>query len=311
MLRYVLKRFLLLIPVLLVASFMIYGLMALAPGDPGTAILGTDATPEEIKAYNHEVGFDQPFLVRYGRFLGNLLLRGDFGISYRTKQPVMNEILARMPVTATVACLCVITATLVGVPLGVLAAVKQGGLWDTLPTSMAMVIPAIPGFWLGMLLLYVFAFKLDLVPSFGVESPLGYVLPVLANSFAGAARLQRYARSSMVDILQTDYVRTARAKGAKERTVIWQHAMRNGLLPIVTSIAGTLGAFMGGAIVMESLFSLPGLGTLTLTALNMRDTPTVVASALFVSVLFNVIVVLADVVIAFLDPRVKARYSNK
>ena len=293
MLRYVLKRFLLLIPVLLVASFMIYGLMALAPGDPGTAILGTDATPEEIKAYNHEVGFDQPFLVRYGRFLGNLLLRGDFGISYRTKQPVMNEILARMPVTATVACLCVITATLVGVPLGVLAAVKQGGLWDTLPTSMAMVIPAIPGFWLGMLLLYVFAFKLDLVPSFGVESPLGYVLPVLANSFAGAARLQRYARSS------------------KERTVIWQHAMRNGLLPIVTSIAGTLGAFMGGAIVMESLFSLPGLGTLTLTALNMRDTPTVVASALFVSVLFNVIVVLADVVIAFLDPRVKARYSNK
>lgn len=307
--RYVLKRFLLLIPVLLVASFMIYGLMALAPGDPGTAILGTDATPEEIRAYNHAVGFDRPFLVRYGNFLSDLL-HGDLGISYRTKQPVMNEILARMPVTATIACLSVLTAALVGVPLGVLASVKQGGLWDTLPTSMSMVIPAIPGFWLGMLLLYLFAFKLDLVPSFGVEDPLGYLLPVFANSFGSAARLQRYTRSSMVDILQTDYVRTARAKGAKERAVIWKHAMRNGLLPVVTSIGSTLGAMLGGAIVMESLFSLPGLGTLTLTALNMRDTPTVVAAALFVSVLFNTILVLTDLATAFLDPRVKARYSK-
>ncbi len=309
--RYILKRFLLLIPVLLVASFMIFGLMTLAPGDPGSAILGPGAEPEEIEAYNHQVGFDRPFLVRYGSFMKNLLLHGDFGISYRSKQPVMKDILVRMPVTVTLSLLCVFTSAAVGIPLGVLAGVRYGKMWDTLPTSMAMVIPAIPGFWLGMMLMYVFAFRLDLVPSFGVETPLGFILPVLANSAAGASRLQRYTRNSMIDILQSDYVRTARAKGAKERAVIWKHAMRNGLLPVITSMGNTLGIMMGGAIVMESLFSLPGLGTLTLTALKMRDTPTVVAAALFVAVLFNTILVLTDVVIAFLDPRVKARYAKK
>ncbi len=310
MIRYVVKRFLMLIPLVLCITFVVYGLMSLAPGDPASIMLPSNAPQEQKDALNHKLGYDRPFLVKYADFVYNLVFKGDFGISYRTQQPIINEFKTRLPISVTLAFTSLTLAACIGIPLGVLSAVKQYSLLDTIPSVMALTLSAVPSFWFGMMLIYFLAYKLGLFPSYGMGGIEHWVLPTLTIAVVYAAEILRYTRSSMLETIRADYVRTARAKGVAERTVIWKHAMKNGLLPVVTLLGSSFGAQIGGAIVTENLYNLPGLGTLTLLSINMRDTPTVVATSVIFATLYNIILILVDLMYAFIDPRIKAKYSR-
>ncbi len=310
MIRYVAKRFLMLIPLVLCITFVVYGLMSLAPGDPATIMLPSNAPQEQKDALNHALGYDRPFLVKYADFVYNLVFKGDFGISYRTQQPIINEFKTRLPISITLAFTSLTLAACIGIPLGVLSAVKQYSLLDTIPSVMALTLSAVPSFWFGMMLIYFLAYKLGLFPSYGMGGIEHWVLPTLTIAVVYAAEILRYTRSSMLETIRADYVRTARAKGVAERTVIWKHAMKNGLLPVVTLLGSSFGAQIGGAIVTENLYNLPGLGTLTLLSINMRDTPTVVATSVIFATLYNIILILVDLMYAFIDPRIRAKYSR-
>ncbi len=310
MIRYVAKRFLMLIPLVLCITFVVYGLMSLAPGDPASIMLPSNAPQEQKDALNHKLGYDRPFLVKYADFVYNLVFKGDFGISYRTQQPIINEFKTRLPISVTLAFTSLTLAACIGIPLGVLSAVKQYSLLDTIPSVMALTLSAVPSFWFGMMLIYFLAYKLGLFPSYGMGGIEHWVLPTLTIAVVYAAEILRYTRSSMLETIRADYVRTARAKGVAERTVIWKHAMKNGLLPVVTLLGSSFGAQIGGAIVTENLYNLPGLGTLTLLSINMRDTPTVVATSVIFATLYNIILILVDLMYAFIDPRIKAKYSR-
>ena len=307
MIRYVVKRFLMLIPLVLCITFVVYGLMSLAPGDPASIMLPSNAPQEQKDALNHKLGYDRPFLVKYADFVYNLVFKGDFGISYRTQQPIINEFKTRLPISITLAFTSLTLAACIGIPLGVLSAVKQYSLLDTIPSVMALTLSAVPSFWFGMMLIYFLAYKLGLFPSYGMGGIEHWVLPTLTIAVVYAAEILRYTRSSMLETIRADYVRTARAKGVAERTVIWKHAMKNGLLPVVTLLGSSFGAQIGGAIVTENLYNLPGLGTLTLLSINMRDTPTVVATSVIFATLYNIILILVDLMYAFIDPRIKAK----
>ena len=310
MIRYVVKRFLMLIPLVLCITFVVYGLMSLAPGDPASIMLPSNAPQEQKDALNHKLGYDRPFLVKYADFVYNLVFKGDFGISYRTQQPIINEFKTRLPISITLAFTSLTLAACIGIPLGVLSAVKQYSLLDTIPSVMAMTLSAVPSFWFGMMLIYFLAYKLGLFPSYGMGGIEHWVLPTLTIAVVYAAEILRYTRSSMLETIRADYVRTARAKGVAERTVIWKHAMKNGLLPVITLLGSSFGAQIGGAIVTKNLYNLPGLGTLTLLSINMRDTPTVVATSVIFATLYNIILILVDLMYAFIDPRIKAKYSR-
>ena len=310
MIRYVVKRFLMLIPLVLCITFVVYGLMSLAPGDPASIMLPSNAPQEQKDALNHKLGYDRPFLVKYADFVYNLVFKGDFGISYRTQQPIINEFKTRLPISITLAFTSLTLAACIGIPLGVLSAVKQYSLLDTIPSVMALTLSAVPPFWFGMMLIYFLAYKLGLFPSYGMGGIEHWVLPTLTIAVVYAAEILRYTRSSMLETIRADYVRTARAKGVAERTVIWKHAMKNGLLPVITLLGSSFGAQIGGAIVTENLYNLPGLGTLTLVSINMRDTPTVVATSVIFATLYNIILILVDLMYAFIDPRIKAKYSR-
>lgn len=299
-----------LIPLVLCITFVVYGLMSLAPGDPASIMLPSNAPQEQKDALNHKLGYDRPFLVKYADFVYNLVFKGDFGISYRTQQPIINEFKTRLPISITLAFTSLTLAACIGIPLGVLSAVKQYSLLDTIPSVMALTLSAVPSFWFGMMLIYFLAYRLGLFPSYGMGGLEHWVLPTLTIAVVYAAEILRYTRSSMLETIRADYVRTARAKGVAERTVIWKHAMKNGLLPVVTLLGSSFGAQIGGAIVTENLYNLPGLGTLTLLSINMRDTPTVVATSVIFATLYNVILILVDLMYAFIDPRIKAKYSR-
>ncbi len=310
MYRYIIRRIFSLFIVLFCATFLVFGLISLAPGDPASIILGAGSTQAEIDALNHELGFDRPFLTRYLDFVINLVLHGDFGTSYRTRRPIVNEVKSRTPISFTLAFIGITAAACIGIPLGVFTAVKQYSLWDTIPTVISLMFSAMPVFWLGMLLIYFLSLKAGLFPSYGLKTWKGFILPCIAIAMIYAAQQMRYTRSSMLDSIRQDYVRTARAKGASERTVIWKHALKNALLPTITVVGSNFGALIGGAIVLENLFSIPGLGSYTITSINNRDVPALLANTLVISAIYSSILLVVDLLYAAVDPRVKARYSR-
>lgn len=310
MIKYVIKRLLITIPVLLGVCFIVFTILSFTPGDPGRLILGENATQEEVDALNHEFGVDQPFFTRFFNYIKDIVTKFDFGKSYLTQEPVIDGILSRFPITFRLALLSICFTCLLGCSLGVLSAVKQYSLVDNISTVGALFFAAIPGFWLALMLLYVFALKLGWLPSYGVDSWTGYILPVVCMSLTGAAGLLRLTRSTMLETIRMDYVRTARAKGAGEARVVFVHALRNALMPVVTSLGMTFGALLGGTIVTESVFAIPGLGTHILSAIRKKDFPVVMGGTLFLAALFCIIMLIVDLVYAYLDPRVKAKYTK-
>ncbi len=308
--RYVVKRLLLTIPVLIGAIFLVYAIMALTPGDPGTLMLGMTADKEDIDALNHELGYDQPFLVQFVNYLGNVVLHFDFGDSYRTRTPVFNEILQRFPTTLYLALIAIALSSVFGISLGILSAVKQYSVIDNAFTVMAMFFAAIPGFWFGFMLMMLFSLQLGWLPSNGIDTWQAFILPSVTLSVGGAANLMRLTRSTMLETVRQDYINTARAKGASERTIIWKHALKNALLPVITTLGMSFGASLGGAIIIESVFAMPGIGTYIVTAIRQKDLPAVLAATILLSVLFCLIMLIVDLLYAFIDPRIKAKYAK-
>ncbi len=309
--RYILKRCLLIIPITLGVSFIVFSIMAVTPGDPATMILGNGGTQEEIDRINHELGYDKPFLVRYGDYLYKAIIRQDLGTSYQFKTSVWSNIKQRLPVSFRVTAFSLMVASMVGVPIGVLSAVKQYSLFDTIPTVMALFFAAIPTFWLGMMLMLLFCLKLPLFPATGVSAWKGYVLPSLSLGLPYAAQQLRFARSSMLETIRQDYIRTARAKGAPENIVIWKHALKNALMPIITIIGINFSLILGGAVATETLFSIPGLGSMVVTGIKMKDIPMVMGGIIVLSIICSLIMLIVDLLYALIDPRIRAKYSRR
>ncbi len=310
MYKYVIKRLLFTIPVLFGAVFLVFTIMNLTPGDPGRLILGITAKQSDIDALNHQLGVDQPFFVQFFNYLKNMVTKFDFGTSYRTGLPVFDEILARFPATFWLALWSMIVSSIVGIALGIVSAVKQYSVLDNILTTLAMLLSAIPGFWLGLMLMLIFALQLGLLPSNGIADWTGYILPVVTLSLNGAATQMRLTRSTMLETIRQDYIRTAKSKGAPEKVVIWKHALKNALLPVVTAMGMNFGASLGGAVIIETVFGVPGLGMLIVNSIRQKDTPTVMAATLFLAILFCLVMLVVDILYAYIDPRIKAKYQN-
>lgn len=311
MLKFIIKRILLMIPILLGVAFVVFTILDMTPSDPASIILGAGAPQEAIDQLNHELGYDQPFFVRFFSYIEDLFLHFDMGTSYRSGRTVAEEIFSKLPVTILVAFLAMFFATLIGVPLGVLSAVKQYSAADKISTFIALILAAIPTFWLGMMLMTWFSLQLRWFPSSGIGSWKNFVLPTVGLALPYAAQQLRFTRSSMLETIRADYIRTARAKGATEKTVIWKHAMKNALLPVITVTGMNFGGLIGGAVVTESLFALPGLGNLLLTGIRQKDIPVVMGSTIFLAAIFSLIMLVVDILFALIDPRIKSKYMGK
>lgn len=275
MLKYIIKRLLLIIPTLLGVLFIVFAIMNLTPGDPGRQILGISAKQETVDALNHELGYDRPFLVRFVSYLGDLL-HGDLGTSYRTRQPFADEFFSKLPVTLR---------------LGVLA----------------FVLSSIPGFFLGMVLIYLFGLKLGVLPTHGIDEWRSYILPVITLAAGGSAQLMRLTRTTMLEAIRQDYMRTARAKGCTPARMIWKHALKNAILPVLTVMGTSFGSILGGAVICETVFSIPGLGNYVLNAIRNKDIPVVMSSTVFLSTFFCLVMVAVDILYAVIDPRIRER----
>jgi peptide/nickel transport system permease protein len=309
--KYIIKRLILIIPVMLGVSFIIYFIMNLTPGDPATMILGEGAKPAEYAALRTELGLDDPLLIRYGRYILDAC-KGDLGNSYRTNLPVINEIATRFPITFQLALISMILAVVIGIPLGILSAVKQYSATDNIALTLSLMFTSMPSFWLALMLILLFTLKLGLLPSLGMESWKHMILPAIATATGTMASLLRMTRSTMLEVIRQDYIRTARAKGAKENVVIFGHALRNALLPVVTIIGVNFGFALGGTIVIEQVFAIPGLGQLMINSIRTKDIPMVTASVLFAALIASVINLLVDIIYTYIDPRLKTEYgSNK
>lgn len=311
MFAYALNRILQAIPVLLGVSIVTFVLVRLVPGDPVTAMLGTQYNEEQATALRTKYGLDRPLPVQYLVWLGHVM-RGDLGDSVFTGQPVTQAIAERLPVTLELAAIGIAFAVLMGVPLGVISAIRSNRLIDHAARIFGLLGISMPGFWLGTVLILVVSLKLGWLPSGGFKrltlDPVANVrymlLPGLALGTAVAAVVMRTARSSMLEVVQQDYVRTARAKGLRERVVISRHALRNALVPVVTIIGLQAGYMLGGSVVVEQVFSLPGLGRLALQAITSRDYALLQGTILFVAATFVFVNLAVDLLYAWLDPRI-------
>lgn len=310
MCRFITRRLILLIPVLLGVSFIVFSILSLTPGDPVQIRLGDNYTPESYASMKHEMGLDQPYILRYLSYIWNVI-RGDFGKSYTTNNPVVSEIMARFPNTLLLSFCAMLFAIVIGISLGVISATRQYSFLDSTSMVVALIGVSMPNFWLGLMLILVFAARLGWFPSAGFKTFRSLVLPALTLSANSLAIITRMTRSSMLETVRMDYIRTARAKGVNENTVILKHALRNALMPVVTTIGLQFGFSIGGAVLVETVYSWPGLGRLLVEAIKYKDTPLVTAIVIILATMFTVINLFVDVLYAALDPRIRAQYKGK
>ena len=304
LLSFSLKRLGRLLLTVLLISTIVFFIIRVIPGDPALVIAGTDASMEDIAALRRKLGTDQPLAVQYARWLISVA-RLDLGVSLSTGQPVTQLVFERFPLTLTLALLGLVISVALAIPLGVLSAVRRWSAWDYVGMAFSQVGMAVPGFWMGILLLLVFAVKIRLFPLFGANSLRALVLPAISLGFARAAVLLRLTRASMIEELSREYVVTARAKGLTEHMVKYRHALKNALLPVVTMAGIQLGYMLGGAVIIEQVFSLPGLGRLFLTAVHQRDFPLIQGGIIFIALAFTLINFVVDILYSVLNPRIR------
>lgn len=308
MYKYIIKRVLMMIPVIIGLSLLVFAVLKMTPGDPARVVAGAEADEAAVAQIRQELGLDKPLLQQYVDYMLGLV-RGDMGESYTTGKPVFDEIVSRMPTTFILAFSGVLIAVVIGIPLGIISATKQYSFLDNLSTLLALTGVAMPNFWLGLMLILVFALHLGWLPSGGATSWLGYVLPAVTVGVGATANFMRTTRSSMLEVIRQDYIRTVRAKGANERRVIIHHALRNALIPVITVIGLQMGTLLGGAVINETVFSLPGLGSLMINSINRKDEPVVLGCLITFAIVFSLMNLLVDILYAYIDPRIKSQYS--
>ncbi len=306
--KFVGKRILAIIPILLGATFIVFFIMSLAPSDI-TAMIAPDATDAEREELRDSLGLNDPLLVQYGRFVINLC-KGDLGTSFKSKSPVMEELAKRIPYTVMLAFAASLITIIIAIPLGMLAALKQNSLFDSISMAFCLVGVSMPAFWVGLLLMLLFSVKLGWLPLSGATSFKNLILPAMTQSVAGMAAIGRVTRSSMLEVIRQDYIRTARAKGILERTVIFRHAMKNAMLPTITASGLQVGNLLCGGVITETVFSWPGIGRYLVTSISWRDTPCVLGCVVFFVVAISLVNLLVDVLYGFVDPRIKAIYKK-
>ena len=304
MLKYTIKRILMLIPTVIGITLFIYLIMSFVPGDPALLLVGQEATEADIQAMRVSMGLDKPVLVQYLNYMGGVV-RGDFGVSWFTRQPVTAEIVNRLPYTLFLGVFSTMIASLLSIPLGTLTAVKHNTLADYVLTFFCLLFAAMPGFWLGIILQINLSLNTGWFPAYGMGSWKHYVLPVIAVCAASVATNIRATRTWVLHVIRSDYVRTARAKGASEVVVIMKHALRNALLPIVTGFGSAFAGVLGGSVVIETVFAIPGISTYLTNAVKTRDMPIIMGCILVISVFVGVVNLLVDLMYSVIDPRVK------
>lgn len=310
MTRYILKRLLMMIFVILGVVILIFTLLYFTPGDPARQVLGPNADEEAVLALREKMGLDDPFFVRLGRYMYNLFFKFDLGSSYRTKLPVMDEILARFPVTIKLGLWGTLVSLIIGIVTGVISAVKQYSILDEIGNFIAVIGSAMPQFWFGLELSLLFALKWKLLPATGYNGFKYFILPVATMGITGAAGFFRITRSSMLEVIRMDYIRTARSKGQSEFKVIMHHAFKNALIPIITTVGSRIGLILAGSVLIESIFAIPGLGSYMLTAINNRDYPVIQGGVLIIALFISVVMLLTDIVYALVDPRIKSQFKK-
>lgn len=308
MLRYIARRLLLLIPVILGVALITFTMLYFSPGDPAQMTLGEQAGAEQLEQFRELHGLNDGFFVRFFNYVKNAVLHQDLGLSYRNRQSVFAEVALRFPTTLKLAGLGVLVAVAMGIPIGIISATKQYSLFDSISMIFALVGVSMPNFWQGMLMIIFFSVYLGWFPPSGFTNFNQMVLPALTIGTSTAAIITRMTRSSMLEVIRQDYIRTARAKGQKESKVITKHALGNAMIPIVTVIGLQFGYLLGGAVLTESIFAIPGVGRLMVDAIKMKDFPIVQGGVLFIAVTFSLVNLIVDILYAFLDPRVRSQY---
>lgn len=311
MLKYIIKRILLMIPVLLGVIIVVFTLNYMSPSDPVNIIAGAtapDSIKEEIRV---ELGLDQPYHVQLFNYIKGVVTKLDFGKSYITKTDVREDILSRFPTTLKLSLLMITFGSVIGILLGVISATKQNSLFDYIGTFLALVGASLPGFWLSLMLIIVFSLRLGWFPPSDIDTWKGWVLPVVAGGIFPIASIMRTTRANMLEVIRQDYIRTARSKGLSERTVIMRHALSNAIIPVVTIIGMALGGTMGGTMVLEAVFSIPGIGSYMKQGIGQKDTPVIMGCVLFAAFLMSAMNLLVDILYAYIDPRIKAQYAGK
>ena len=296
------------IPVLVGVMFIIFTLMYITPGDPASLLLGERARPEDIAKLRTELGLDDPFLMQFVNYIAKVV-RLDFGTSIATKRPVFTELAARLPNTATLAGLSVLLAIITGIPLGILCATKHNTIFDNIASILGLVILSIPNFWLGLMLILLFSVNLGWLPVSGVTTPLSWIMPMLTIGLSSMGVFMRFTRSSMLEVIRQDYIRTARAKGQKESVVIYRHALKNALIPVITIVGLSFGSLLGGAILTETVFAIPGIGNYMVQSIRTRDFPVVQGGVLIFAFAFSSVNLLVDILYGFVDPRIRSQYK--
>jgi peptide/nickel transport system permease protein len=309
---FIVRRLLQTIPVLFLFSIVVFTVLRLVPGDPALVMLGREATPEAVAEIRSDMGLDKPIVVQYGIWLGNVA-RGDFGVSWRSKKTVESLILRSLPATLELTFGAMLVGVVIALPLGIVSGMRPNSIIDIVATSFSLLGVAIPGFWLGLMLLLLISVKLNWLPPSGhvsltedpVDSIRHLILPAITLGVGLAAPLARFVRSGMLEALGADYIRTARAKGLPEGLVVIRHALRNGLLSVVTIFGLEFGALLGGAVITESVYNWPGIGTLLLNAIKQRDYAMVQGTVLFISTMFILVNLVVDLSYGLLDPRIR------
>lgn len=309
MYKYIAKRLLALIFVILGVIFIIDLILYLTPSDAAVVIMGTNYTPEGAELLRESLGLNRPFIVQFLDYVWGLV-HLDFGNSYITGEPVITEIAARFPNTLILVVIAMTLCTVISIPIGIQSAVKPNSIFSNITAALGMVGIALPSFWLGLMLILLFSVNLGWFPSAGSVTLKGLVLPSITLSASFMAGTMRTTRSSMLESLNQDYIRTAKAKGVSRRDVINKHALNNALLPVITVVGMNVGSQMGGSVITESVFSYPGLGTMLLTSITQKDTPKILGCLVVMALCIGLCNLLVDIIFAFVDPRIKSQYSK-
>ena len=303
--KYILKRILILIPTIIGVSFVVFSLLYLSPGDAALASAGPNAPKETVEILRDKMGLNDPFLFQYGRFLKNLIFHFDLGTSYQSKTPVIEKILRVFPNTLKLAGVSLIFAIISGIILGIIAGINKNNIIDSLISFAGMIGLAMPIFWSGLLLIIIFSSKLKLLPASGFSSWRHMILPVLALGLQTSSSIMRMTRSSMIEVLDKDYIRTARAKGLKKSRIIFIHALKNAMIPIITTIGLQAGGLLGGSILTETVFSISGIGRLMVDSVKTRDYPVILGGVMFIALVYSIISIIVDILYGFLNPQIK------
>lgn len=310
MIKYVLKRLLLMIPVVMGVVMLVFTILYFTPGDVVDVIASSDWSEEEKAELRHEMGLDQPYYKQLLNYYKKVLINRDLGTALVNKTDIASDLAERMPFSVSFALIGITGSILFGIPLGIYAALHQDKPGDVAATVLSLLGSATPGFFLALVLVLIFAYRLRWFPAYGLGGFKYWVLPVLANCFSGVANMCRQTRSGMLEVIRSDYVVMAKAKGLSKKTVIWKHALPNALIPLITSAGMMFGAMLGDGLIIEKVFSIPGVGMYLVTAVQQRDTNAVQGGVIITSIFFSLVMLLVDVIIAFVDPRIRAKYQS-